>query len=60
LIVGQSHSAAGTDLKLASAMLGHATIRLTADTYSSVLPDTAHTAALFFGTHRRDHRHGLC
>lgn len=55
--------AAGTDLKVVSAMLGHATIQLTADTYSSVLPDTAHTAAektaaLIFGTRRRPSRHG--
>jgi integrase len=56
--------AAGTDLKVVSAMLGHASIQLTADTYTSVLPDTAravaeNTAALLFDTHRRQrlHRH---
>jgi integrase len=53
--------AAGTDLKVVSAMLGHATIQLTADTYSSVLPNTARsaaekTAALVFDTRRAHHR----
>lgn len=37
--------AAGADLKVVSAMLGHATIQLTADTYTSVLPESAHRAA---------------
>jgi integrase len=37
--------AAGTDLKIVQDMLGHASIVLTADTYTSVLPDTAHQAA---------------
>jgi integrase len=50
--------AAGTELKVVSAMLGHSTIQLTADTYTSVLPDTAHTAAentaaVIFPSHRR-------
>jgi integrase len=54
---------AGTDLKVVSAMLGHASIQLTADTYTSVLPDTAHqaaenTAALLFGADRRRRRLG--
>ncbi|MFI7110305.1 tyrosine-type recombinase/integrase [Nonomuraea sp. NPDC050227] len=37
--------AAHTDLKVVQAMLGHASIVLTADTYVSVLPDVAHEAA---------------
>lgn len=37
--------AAGTDLKIVQEMLGHSTITLTADTYTSVLPDIARTAA---------------
>ena len=37
--------AAGTDLKIVQEMLGHSTITLTADTYTSVLPDLARTAA---------------
>ncbi|MBB6547027.1 tyrosine-type recombinase/integrase [Nonomuraea rubra] len=37
--------AAHTDLKVVQAMLGHATIVLTADTYVSVLPEVAHHAA---------------
>ena len=45
--------AAGTDLKVVQDQLGHSTIVLTADTYTSVLPETAraaaeHTAALLF------------
>ncbi|HEV2633817.1 MAG TPA: tyrosine-type recombinase/integrase [Actinocrinis sp.] len=36
---------AGADLKVVSTMLGHSSIQLTADTYTSVLPDTAHKAA---------------
>jgi len=36
---------AGTDLKVISDQLGHASIVLTADTYISVLPDLAHDAA---------------
>jgi integrase len=45
--------AAGTDLKIVQDQLGHSTIVLTADTYTSVLPETArtaaeHTAALLF------------
>lgn len=35
----------GADLKVVSAMLGHSSIQLTADTYTSVLPDIAHKAA---------------
>ncbi|MEV2279450.1 tyrosine-type recombinase/integrase [Nocardiopsis sp. NPDC049922] len=37
--------AAGVELKVVQAMLGHASIVLTADTYSSVLPEVAHEAA---------------
>ena len=37
--------AAGTDLKIVQDQLGHSTITLTADTYASVLPETARTAA---------------
>jgi integrase len=37
--------AAGTDLKIVQDQLGHSTIALTADTYTSVLPETARTAA---------------
>ncbi|MFI7470002.1 tyrosine-type recombinase/integrase [Nonomuraea sp. NPDC049646] len=37
--------AAHTDLKVVQAMLGHASIVLTADTYVLVLPDVAHEAA---------------
>ncbi|WP_240777999.1 tyrosine-type recombinase/integrase [Nonomuraea basaltis] len=37
--------AAHTDLKVVQAMLGHASIVLTADTYVSVLPEVAHRAA---------------
>ena len=45
--------AAGADLKVVQDQLGHSTITLTADTYTSVLPETArtaadHTAALVF------------
>ena len=45
--------AAGTDLKVVQDQLGHSTVVLTADTYTSVLPETArtaaeHTAALLF------------
>jgi hypothetical protein len=47
--------AAGTDLKVVQDQLGHSTIVLTADTYTSVLPETANaaaerTAALLFPT----------
>jgi integrase len=54
---------AGAELKVVSAMLGHASIQLTADTYTSVLPDTAHqaaenTAALLFDADRRRRRLG--
>ena len=51
--------AAGTDLKIVQDQLGHSTITLTADTYTSVLPQTARTAAdntaalLFPATARR-------
>jgi integrase len=50
--------AAGTDLKIVQDQLGHSTITLTADTYTSVLPQTAraaadNTAALLFPTHPR-------
>jgi hypothetical protein len=37
--------AAGTDLKVVQDQLGHSTVVLTADTYTSVLLDTARTAA---------------
>jgi integrase len=37
--------AAGNDLKTVQAMLGHSSIVLTADTYTSVLPCLAHRAA---------------
>jgi integrase len=37
--------AAGTDLKVVQDQLGHSTIALTADTYTSVLPETARAAA---------------
>jgi integrase len=45
--------AAGTDLKVVQDQLGHSTVVLTADTYTSVLPETAraaaeHAAALLF------------
>jgi integrase len=45
--------AAGSDLKVVQDQLGHSTVVLTADTYTSVLPETAraaaeHTAALLF------------
>ena len=37
--------AGGTDLKVVQDQLGHSTITLTADTYTSVLPETARAAA---------------
>jgi len=45
--------AAGADLKVVQDQLGHSSVVLTADTYTSVLPETAraaaeHTAALLF------------
>lgn len=54
--------AAGAELKVVSAMLGHASIQTTADTYTSVLPETAHkaaenTATLLFGARRGQHWH---
>jgi integrase len=60
--------AAGTDLKIVADQLGHSTITLTADTYTSVLPHTAraaahNTAALLFLAHPRQartRRPGLC
>jgi integrase len=53
--------AAGTDLKVVQDQLGHSTITLTADTYTSVLPETArtaaeHTAALLFPTRQPSSR----
>jgi len=36
---------AGVELKVVQDILGHSSIVLTADTYTSVLPDTAHAAA---------------
>ncbi|WP_181970727.1 tyrosine-type recombinase/integrase [Kitasatospora xanthocidica] len=35
----------GSDLKVVQAQLGHSTIMTTADTYTSVLPETAHLSA---------------
>jgi RNA:NAD 2'-phosphotransferase (TPT1/KptA family) len=37
--------AAGVDLRVVQDMLGHSSIVLTADTYTSVLPAVAHAAA---------------
>jgi integrase len=37
--------ASRTDLKIIQQMLGHSSIVTTADTYTSVLPETAHRAA---------------
>ena len=37
--------AAGADLRVVQEMLGHSSIVLTADTYTSVLPTVAHAAA---------------
>ena len=37
--------AAGAEMKVASAMLRHSTIQITADTYASVLPEIARQAA---------------
>src|SRR5215472_6345595 len=37
--------AAGVDLRIVQEMLGHSSIVLTADTYTSVLPAVAHAAA---------------
>ncbi|MFI0447480.1 tyrosine-type recombinase/integrase [Actinomadura sp. 6N118] len=37
--------AAGVELKVVQEMLGHSSIVLTADTYTSVLPEVAHSAA---------------
>jgi hypothetical protein len=37
--------AAGADLKVVQDMLGHSSIVLTADTYTSVLPEVAHKVA---------------
>jgi integrase len=55
--------AAGTDLKVVQDQLGHSTIVLTADTYTSVLPETASaaaecTAALLFPARRARAAHG--
>jgi hypothetical protein len=36
---------AGVELKVVQEMFGHSSIVLTADTYTSVLPDAAHAAA---------------
>ncbi|MGH3191902.1 MAG: tyrosine-type recombinase/integrase [Streptosporangiaceae bacterium] len=63
--------AAGVDLRVVQEMLGHSSIVLTADTYTSVLPAVAHTAAekvatliiqagcLIPGTRRRRRRQGI-
>ena len=63
--------AAGVDLRVVQEMLGHSSIVLTADTYTSVLPDVARTAAekvaaliikagcLVPGTRRYRRRQGL-
>jgi integrase len=37
--------AAGTDMKVVQEMLGHSSLSLTSDTYTSVLPEVAHEAA---------------
>jgi len=42
---GAATLAAGVDLRVVQEMLGHSSIVLTADTYTSVLPAVAHTAA---------------
>ena len=42
---GNTSMAAGVDLRVVQDMLGHSSIVLTADTYTSVLPAVAHTAA---------------
>jgi integrase len=42
---GEAAGLAWTDLKVVQDQLGHSTIVLTADTYTSVLPETAITAA---------------
>jgi integrase len=54
--------AAGTDLKIVQDQLGHSSITLTADTYTSVLPGTARaaadsTAALLFPVTRAARAH---
>ena len=54
--------ASRTDLKVIQQILGHSSIVTTADTYTSVLPETArtaaeHTAALLFPA-RRQHASG--
>ena len=63
--------AAGVDLRVVQDMLGHSSIVLTADTYTSVLPAVAHTAAekvatliiragcVVPGTQRRRRRQGI-
>jgi integrase len=38
--------ASHTDLKIIQQMLGHSSIVTTADTYTSVLPETAHRASI--------------
>lgn len=55
--------AAGADLKVVQDQLGHSTIVLTADTYASVLPEVASTAAertsaLLFPARRAPARRG--
>ncbi len=42
---GAASLAAGVDLRVVQEMLGHSSIVLTADTYTSVLPAVAHAAA---------------
>jgi len=42
---GAASLSAGVELKVVQEMLGHSSIVLTADTYTSVLPDAAHAAA---------------
>lgn len=46
--------AGGVDLKLVSGILRHSSITITADTYTSVLPETALAAAEGVAAMRRD------
>jgi len=44
-VLGSPMSPAGVDVRTVQEMLGHSSIVLTADTYTSVLPDVAYRAA---------------